>query len=37
MDRAISLHVAVIRAIHQGRPDEARTTMAVLIDYLSHT
>ena len=36
MDRAISLHVAVIRAIHQGRPGEARTAMAALIDYLSH-
>ncbi|MGX9990440.1 GntR family transcriptional regulator [Rhizobium sp. Z1P35] len=36
MDRAIALHVAVIRAIHQGRPDEARATTALLIDYLSH-
>lgn len=35
MDRSISLHVAVIRAIHQGKPDEAHTTMAALIDYLS--
>ncbi|MGO7793352.1 FCD domain-containing protein, partial [Rhizobium ruizarguesonis] len=37
MYRSISLHVAFIRAIHQGRPDEARATMAGLIDYLSHT
>ena len=36
MGRSISLHVAVIRAIHQGKPDEARTAMAALIDYLSH-
>ncbi|WP_434733940.1 GntR family transcriptional regulator [Rhizobium sp. YTUHZ044] len=35
MDRAIALHVAVIRAIRQGRPDEARGAMAVLIDYLA--
>jgi len=35
MDRAIALHVAVIQAIHQGRPDEARATMATLINYLS--
>jgi DNA-binding GntR family transcriptional regulator len=34
-DRSISLHVAVIRAIHQGEVDEARETMAALIDYLS--
>lgn len=36
MDRSISLHVAVIRAIHQGRAEEARKAMAALIDYLSH-
>ncbi|RUM02177.1 GntR family transcriptional regulator [Rhizobium chutanense] len=35
MDRAIALHVAVIHAIHQGRPDEARAAMATLINYLS--
>ncbi|ANM10565.1 MULTISPECIES: GntR family transcriptional regulator [unclassified Rhizobium] len=35
MDRAIALHVAVVRAIHQGRVDEARAAMAVLIDYLA--
>jgi len=35
MDRAIALHVAVIQAIRQGRPDEARATMATLINYLS--
>jgi DNA-binding GntR family transcriptional regulator len=35
MDRSISLHVAVIRAIHQGRAEEARKAMAALIDYLS--
>ncbi|MBB4478396.1 GntR family transcriptional regulator [Rhizobium etli] len=35
MDRAIALHVAVIRAIQQGRPKEARAAMAELIDYLA--
>ncbi|EJJ24850.1 GntR family transcriptional regulator [Rhizobium sp. CF142] len=35
MDRSISLHVAVIRAIHQGEVEQARETMADLIDYLS--
>jgi DNA-binding FadR family transcriptional regulator len=36
MDRSISLHVAVIRAIQQGKAVEARKAMTVLIDYLSH-
>jgi DNA-binding GntR family transcriptional regulator len=36
MDRSISLHVAVIRAIQQGNATEARKAMAILIDYLSH-
>ncbi|MFS2174751.1 GntR family transcriptional regulator [Rhizobium pisi] len=36
MDRSISLHVAVIRAIHAGKPDEARAAMTALIDYLAH-
>jgi DNA-binding GntR family transcriptional regulator len=35
MDRSISLHVRVIRAIHQGKPEEAALAMAALIDYLS--
>ncbi len=35
MDRSISLHVAVIRAIQQGKAEEARKAMRVLIDYLS--
>ncbi|MDL2398629.1 GntR family transcriptional regulator [Rhizobium mayense] len=35
MDRSIALHVRVIRAIHQGSPDNARKAMATLIDYLS--
>ncbi|TCS08742.1 GntR family transcriptional regulator [Rhizobium sp. BK418] len=35
MDRSISLHVTVITAIHQGEVDQARVTMAALIDYLS--
>ncbi|OWO94785.1 GntR family transcriptional regulator [Rhizobium esperanzae] len=35
MDRAIALHVAVIRTIQRGRPDEARAAMAALIDYLA--
>lgn len=37
MDRSISLHVAVIRAMHQGKAAEARKAMTVLIDYLSQT
>jgi DNA-binding GntR family transcriptional regulator len=36
MDRSISLHVAVIRAIRQGKAVEARKAMTVLIDYLGH-
>jgi DNA-binding GntR family transcriptional regulator len=36
MDRSISLHVAVIRAIQQGKAAEARKAMTSLIDYLSH-
>ncbi|PZM11297.1 GntR family transcriptional regulator [Rhizobium tubonense] len=35
MDRSISLHVSVIRAIQQARPEEAATSMRALIDYLS--
>jgi DNA-binding GntR family transcriptional regulator len=35
MDRSISLHVSVIRAIQQGKPVEAASAMAALIDYLS--
>lgn len=35
MDRSISLHVTVIRAIHQGEVEQAREAMADLIDYLS--
>ncbi|WP_064708956.1 GntR family transcriptional regulator [Rhizobium bangladeshense] len=35
MDRAIALHVTVIRAIQQGRPDNASAAMAALIDYLA--
>ncbi len=34
MDRSIAHHVAVIRAIHQGEVEQARETMADLIDYL---
>ncbi|WP_111561444.1 GntR family transcriptional regulator [Rhizobium sp.] len=34
MDRSISLHVAVIRAIQQGNATEARKAMTTLIDYL---
>jgi DNA-binding GntR family transcriptional regulator len=34
MDRSISLHVAVIRAIQQGKATEARKAMTTLIDYL---
>ncbi|MBB3522803.1 MULTISPECIES: GntR family transcriptional regulator [Rhizobium] len=37
MDRAIALHVAVIQAIHRGKPDAARAAMAMLIDYLAQT
>ncbi|MBB5664651.1 DNA-binding GntR family transcriptional regulator [Rhizobium leguminosarum] len=37
MDRAIALHVAVIHAIRQGRPEEAHAAMATLIDYLART
>ncbi|OCJ14563.1 GntR family transcriptional regulator [Rhizobium sp. AC44/96] len=36
MDRSISLHVAVIRAIQQGNAAEAAKVMTVLIDYLGH-
>lgn len=36
MGRSIALHVAVIRAICEGRAEEARGAMAALIDYLSH-
>lgn len=35
MDRAIALHVGVIRAIHQGNAEDAGKAMATLIDYLS--
>jgi DNA-binding GntR family transcriptional regulator len=35
MDRSISLHVSVIRAIQQAKPVEAAAAMATLIDYLS--
>jgi DNA-binding GntR family transcriptional regulator len=35
MDRSISLHVSVIRAIQQAKPIEAAAAMAALIDYLS--
>jgi DNA-binding GntR family transcriptional regulator len=35
MDRSISLHVAVIRTIQQGKSAEARKAMTALIDYLS--
>jgi DNA-binding GntR family transcriptional regulator len=35
MDRSISLHVSVIRAIQQAKPIEAASAMAALIDYLS--
>jgi DNA-binding GntR family transcriptional regulator len=34
MDRSISLHVSVIRAIHQANVEEARRAMTSLIDYL---
>ncbi|EJZ21501.1 GntR family transcriptional regulator [Rhizobium sp. Pop5] len=36
MDRSIALHVAVIRAIHEGKPVEARAAMIALIDCLAH-
>lgn len=35
MDRSIFLHVAAIKAIHQGEVAQAREAMADLIDYLS--
>lgn len=35
MDRSVSLHVAVIRAIHQGKGDQAESAMEALIAYLS--
>ena len=35
MERSISLHVDVIRAIHRAMPTSARQAMARLIDYLS--
>ncbi|MBX5134452.1 GntR family transcriptional regulator [Rhizobium lentis] len=35
MNRAIALHVGVIRAIQRGRPDEAHAAMAALTDYLA--
>ena len=35
MDRSISLHVTVIKAIHQGNAADASNAMATLIDYLS--
>ncbi|PZU86867.1 MAG: GntR family transcriptional regulator [Shinella sp.] len=35
MDRSVSLHVAVIRAIQQGNGNEAETAMQALIDYLA--
>jgi DNA-binding GntR family transcriptional regulator len=35
MDRSISLHVGVIRAIQQAKPAEAAAAMTELIDYLS--
>ncbi|MBC7312303.1 MAG: GntR family transcriptional regulator [Rhizobium sp.] len=35
MDRSVSLHVAVIRAIQQGNGKEAEAAMAALIGYLS--
>jgi DNA-binding GntR family transcriptional regulator len=36
MNRSISLHVAVIHAIEEGRVEESRKAMADLIEYLSH-
>jgi DNA-binding GntR family transcriptional regulator len=36
MDRSISLHVAVIRAIQQSKAADARKAMTSLIDYLSY-
>ncbi len=35
MDQSISLHVEVIRAIQQGRSQDANRTMGALIKYLS--
>ncbi|WP_028735252.1 GntR family transcriptional regulator [Ciceribacter selenitireducens] len=35
MDRSVSLHVAVIRAIQQGKGDAAESAMEALIAYLS--
>ena len=35
MDRSVSLHVAVIRAIQQGNGKAAAAAMAALIGYLS--
>jgi DNA-binding GntR family transcriptional regulator len=35
MDRSVSLHVAVIRAIQQGQGDQAESAMEALIAYLS--
>lgn len=35
MDRSVSLHVAVIRAIQQGDGDGAESAMQALIDYLA--
>lgn len=35
MDRSISLHISVVRAIQQARIEEARHAMATLIDALS--
>lgn len=37
MDRSVSLHVAVIRAIQQGNGKEAEAAMEALIGYLSET
>jgi len=35
MDQSISLHVEVVRAIQQGRSQDANRTMGALIKYLS--
>ncbi|MDI7863226.1 GntR family transcriptional regulator [Rhizobiaceae bacterium n13] len=35
MDRSIALHIGVIRAIQQGKAEDARRAMATLMDYLS--
>lgn len=37
MDRSVSLHVAVIRAIQQGKGDAAESAMEALIAYLSES